>query len=85
VTLCDHIIFWMRHNRRPFVSLPALDWAIAHKAKRTLMEDILETINKLLAILGNVTLREAKTWAETEENARLLRAEGHDDTEGGDA
>lgn len=38
----------------------------------------LELLNKLLGILGNVTLAEAVAWAEVEENARALRAEGHE-------
>lgn len=43
-------------------------------------EDILVLINKLLEILGNVTLEEAKTWAEVEENAAALREEGHEES-----
>lgn len=39
----------------------------------------LELLNRLIAIIGDaVTLAEAKTWLEVEENARQLRAEGHE-------
>jgi hypothetical protein len=44
------------------------------------MNETLELINRLIAILGNVTLEEAKTWAGVEENAAKLRAEGHEES-----
>lgn len=37
-----------------------------------------ETLRKLLEILGNVDLETAVLWAEVEENAQRLRAEGHE-------
>lgn len=36
------------------------------------MEKNLELLRKLMEILGNVTLAEAATWLEVEENARQL-------------
>lgn len=40
----------------------------------------LELLNRLIAIIGDaVTLAEAKTWLEVEENAERLRAEGHEE------
>lgn len=42
------------------------------------MEKYLEAINKLLEILGNVRLAEAKTWLEVESNAGSLLKEGHE-------
>lgn len=36
------------------------------------MEKHLETLRKLMAVLGNVTLGEAATWLEMEENADRL-------------
>lgn len=40
--------------------------------------ETLELINKLIAILGDVTLSEAKSFVEVKENAERLRAEGHE-------
>ncbi len=40
--------------------------------------ETLDLINKLLEILGNVTLETARDWAQVEENARRLREEGHE-------
>lgn len=41
----------------------------------------LEMLNKLLTIIGNVTIEEAKTWAEVKANAEALVEEtGSDDT-----
>ena len=42
------------------------------------MNETLETLNRLLEILGNVSLKDAVAWAEVEENAMQLRAEGHE-------
>ncbi|HEY8562811.1 MAG TPA: hypothetical protein VIL74_20705 [Pyrinomonadaceae bacterium] len=42
------------------------------------MNEKIEFLKQLISILGNVTLAEAVTWAEVEENARALRAEGHE-------
>ena len=39
---------------------------------------VLDVLNTLLRILGNVDLETAKTWAEVSENAEQLRAEGHE-------
>lgn len=40
----------------------------------------LELINRIIAILGDaVSLADVKTWLEVEENARQLRAEGHEE------
>ncbi len=47
------------------------------------LEQILKAIeiaNKLLTILGDVKLSEAKTWLDVEKNAAELRAEGHEPT-----
>jgi hypothetical protein len=41
------------------------------------MNEKLEFLRKLLTILGNVSLEEAVTWAEVEENAQMLLDEGH--------
>ncbi|MEO8647763.1 MAG: hypothetical protein ABI539_01215 [Acidobacteriota bacterium] len=44
------------------------------------MEELLKKINLLIALVGEaMTLGEAKTWLEVEENARQLRAEGHEE------
>jgi hypothetical protein len=40
--------------------------------------EYLDMINKLLEILGNVSLSEAKDWVAVKENAEALRAEGHE-------
>ncbi|HEY8560530.1 MAG TPA: hypothetical protein VIL74_09145 [Pyrinomonadaceae bacterium] len=40
--------------------------------------ETIEMIQKLIEILGNVDLATAKTWLETEDNARRLRMEGHE-------
>jgi hypothetical protein len=40
--------------------------------------ETIDLLNKLIEILGNVTLEEAIQWAQVEENARALRAEGHE-------
>jgi triphosphoribosyl-dephospho-CoA synthetase len=45
------------------------------------MKEYLEMLNKLLTILGDVTISEAKTWVEVKANAEDLRAEGHEPTE----
>lgn len=44
--------------------------------------DYLKLINKLIDIVGsNMTLEQAKTWLEVEENAQSLREEGHETDE----
>lgn len=45
--------------------------------------DYLTIINLVLEILGNVTLHEAKTWLETEENAAALLKEAQEKTDAG--
>jgi len=50
---------------------------------------MLEIVNKLLTIVGDLSLSEAKTWLEVKANAEDLKAEGHEgeppaDTEGFD-
>jgi hypothetical protein len=42
------------------------------------MEKNIEFLKKLIDVIGNVTLSEAATWLEVEENAERLRAEGHE-------
>lgn len=39
------------------------------------MEKNLELLHRLIALIGNVTLAEAVTWAEVEENAQKLIGE----------
>jgi hypothetical protein len=39
---------------------------------------IIEIIDLVITIVGDVKLSEAKTWAEVEANAEELRGEGHD-------
>lgn len=44
--------------------------------------EALKLINELIAIVGDaMTLGDAKTWLEVEDNARRLRAEGHETDE----
>lgn len=40
--------------------------------------EVIRLINLLITIIGDVTLSEAKTWAETKANAEELRKEGHE-------
>lgn len=44
-------------------------------------ERIIDAVNLILETLGNIDLSEAKTWDKVEINARLLRAEGHENDE----
>lgn len=39
---------------------------------------LLETLKALLGLVGDVTLSEAVSWLEVEENAEKLKAEGHE-------
>jgi hypothetical protein len=39
---------------------------------------IIQILNALITELGDVTLSEAVTWAQVEENAQKLLAEGHE-------
>lgn len=43
------------------------------------MNETIELLQKLLAILGNVDLETAVSWVQVEENAARLRAEGHEE------
>ena len=45
------------------------------------MNENLELLRKLISILGNVSLEDAVTWLEVEENAANLLAEGHEENE----
>lgn len=49
---------------------------------RSKLEKILEAVNLILAHLGNVSLEDAKTWAEVKINAQKLREEGHEEEDG---
>lgn len=42
------------------------------------MEKTIELIDTLIKLAGDVTLSEAKTWLQVEENAEALKAEGHE-------
>jgi hypothetical protein len=41
--------------------------------------EIILRLQQLLNLIGNVTLSEAVTWLEVEENAERLRKEGHEE------
>lgn len=43
--------------------------------------EMLAALNKLLTIVGDVKLSEAKTWIEVKANAEELREEGHEPVE----
>lgn len=44
------------------------------------MDKTLEIIKALMGVIGDVTLSQAVSWLEVEENAKRLLAEGHDDS-----
>ena len=53
------------------------------QTEKSTAEKILDAVNIILQTLGDVSLDEAKTWAETEINARSLRDEGHEESADG--
>lgn len=40
--------------------------------------EVIKIIDLLITIVGDVSLKSAKTWAETQANAEELRGEGHE-------
>jgi hypothetical protein len=40
--------------------------------------EVIKLINLLITIVGDVSLSQAKTWAEVQANAEELRQEGHE-------